>query len=526
MTQETQAQAVEVLLVELAAPYVARLVVDFAASPPVIVAASVEVDAEAEPVAIEAEPQPEPVAEPEPVAIEPQPEPVAQAEPQPVASEHADEAAAVSVPAATLSRAFSRFAKIVKKKARRPILSGVRLAIDGGTLFIDATDGGDVELSEAVDGFGATGTAEAVASLASLQAALKSQGRGATVRVAILQSGAVRVSRVTVPALGDVAEYPRPTEHGDGFAAVKLTAEDIAAALAATLPAADVESSRYALSGVYLELAAVGLSAGSESLLAVATDGRRLHTFQVGAELSDDTAAAILPSAAARLALDCAKLATSATVELVAKPRPVAEPQPVAESQHGDEAEANEAEPQPEPLPVAAAIVVRFFAADGRELRSVASRPVEGRYPRFRDAFPSRTRGAGTLATVDAESFATLAADALPVVKLADSEARSVDFTLTGESLTASVEKVGFSASIVAVDYIGEPFKQSFDGRYMADATKAAAAAGSLVDIVGDATSEAATACELRAGRFRAVVMPLTKPKRRQPEPQPEAATV
>lgn len=481
MSQATQAEAVETLIIDVSPDYVARLVIDFRTSPPLLLSAAIVPESEAEPVA---EPEPEPAEVPaEPVA---ESQPVPEAEPEPVAVATPAEVASILVPAAAFGRAIVRLGKVARKKSPRKVLTGVRLTIDGGALFIDATDI-ELELGEIIDGVGADGSGVAVVSLERLQAAAKSNGRGEFQRIAIVaDGGAVRVGRVTVATLCDVTEYPEPMAAAATVATSLQSGADFRAALAATIPAADRESSRFALAGVYVSLTRGG---GFE---AVATDGRRLHVFTIAAapdilapvdEPQPEPVAAIVPIAAAKLALDCAKAAGSVVIEVIA-----------------DTADA-------------APSIVRFafFGCDRQELSTLTARLVAGRYPRYRDAFPS---DGYTFATVEPESFAALAAQALPVAKLAATDSGdnpSVTVIAGRDVVTLAVPAAGYSAEVPAGRDDIAPFEAHYIAAYLADAAKAATLETATTSALADLRTAANGCLVIACGRFSSVTMPLTK---------------
>lgn len=205
-----------------------------------------------------------------------------------------------------------------------------------------------------------------------------------------------------------------------------VAAADLKKLIRRTIFATDVESTRYALGGVLVELT-------DESITMVGTDGRRL-------------ARAVAPAEA------------EGGVETPAG-------QPVIPVKALKLLERNLDDEDP---PVHIAIQSGNSALVRTERSVIYTRLVEGRFPRYQDVFPA-----------DAEARIPLeAGPLLAVVEQASivtsEESRGVDFTFGNGllKLASRAADVGRSNVELPIAYDGKPVEITFDPRYLVDALK------------------------------------------------------
>lgn len=267
---------------------------------------------------------------------------------------------------------------------------------------------------------------------------------------------------------GERFKFKLPSDDPDGFPSIPAFEADdylvldgpkFKEAIKRTIYSTDVESTRYALGGVCLDL--------NSDPCFVGTDGRRLaRQFAVtsveGSEVSTRTA----------LVIPCKAL------KLIDK--------------------------NLSDVPV-------HFSTDGKSalLRmgdsTIYTRLVEGRFPRYIDVFP-----AGESVAVVTLPVADLLRGVEQASILTTDDSRGVDFELSTNKLTLStnVTDSGAANIVVVCDYDGPTVPITFDPRYLADALKSLPGDGSVTLRLIDHKSAAI----LQTGDgFDYVVMPLTR---------------
>lgn len=150
-------------------------------------------------------------------------------------------------------------------------------------------------------------------------------------------------------------EWPAAAD-ATGKPVARIPADQLRRALECVLPATDSESSRYALSGVRLEV-----TDGTVSL--VATDGRRLYHAEIEIDQAVDDCQLLLPARAAALLLTLAKAQPDEDIQIE-----LAGEQVVAEVGDG----------------------LRIWA-----------RQLEGSFPKWRDVIPNRPDASETVVRAD-----------------------------------------------------------------------------------------------------------------------------
>ncbi len=189
-----------------------------------------------------------------------------------------------------------------------------------------------------------------------------------------------------------------------------------------TVFATDAESSHYALGGVLIELA-------EDTMIGVGTDGRRLAVQQgpatpIGGHKTVEST--VIPSKAVQL-MERAIADNEDNIQLAARENSV-----VLKSRHS----------------------------------TIFSRLVEGRYPRWRDVFPSR----GEMVKIEMPVGPFLAAVRQAAIVTSD-ERRGVDFTFSDGKLTLAGHgaDIGESHVELPIAYEGQEIPVKLDPRYLAD---------------------------------------------------------
>ncbi len=271
---------------------------------------------------------------------------------------------------------------------------------------------------------------------------------------------------------GRHAEFKLPSEDPDlypevpDFAATsyhEVAASDLRKLIRRTIFATDVESTRYALGGVLVELT-------DGSITMVGTDGRRLAKMSAPAEAKNGAAP---PTGHPVVPVKALKLI-----------------------------ERNLADDDP-PVHLAiqsgAAVLVRTDRA------VIYSRLVEGRFPRYQDVFPSHVEVKVHFPEV---SPLRLAVEQASIVT--SEESRGVDF-LFGNGLlklTSQAADVGSSHVDLPIAYEGKPVEITFDPRYLTDALRTLDDAATITAELIDAKNAAV----FKTGDdYTYVVMPLTR---------------
>jgi DNA polymerase-3 subunit beta len=261
------------------------------------------------------------------------------------------------------------------------------------------------------------------------------------------------------------AEDPNLFPEVPDFAAVSyhtIAAADLRRLIRRTMFATDVESTRYALGGVLVELT-------DESITMVGTDGRRLARMVAPAEAEHG---AVSPAGSPVIPVKALKLI-----------------------------ERNLDDQDP-PVHLAfqagSAVLVRTDRA------VIYSRLVEGRFPRYQDVFPAQVDvriplEVGTL---------RLAVEQASIVT--SEESRGVDFRFeTGKLvLTSQAPDAGSSVVELPINYEGKTVEITFDPRYLVDALKTLDDGAVLTAELIDHKNAAVFKTE---DQYTYVVMPLTR---------------
>jgi DNA polymerase-3 subunit beta len=267
------------------------------------------------------------------------------------------------------------------------------------------------------------------------------------------------------------SEFTLPVEDANLFPEVPdfaatsyhmVAAADLKKLIRRTIFATDVESTRYALGGVLVELTA-------ESIAMVGTDGRRLARMSAPADSEDNPPP---PSGAPVIPVKALKL-----IE-----RHLADDDP----------------PVHLAFQSGAAVLMRT------ETAVIYSRLVEGRFPRYQDVFPANIEVKIPLEVgplrVAVEQASIVTSD----------ESRGVDFRFGPGllRLTSQSADVGSSHVELPIAYDGKAVEITFDPRYLVDALKTLDDATAITAELIDAKNAAVFKTD---DHYTYVVMPLTR---------------
>jgi DNA polymerase-3 subunit beta len=253
----------------------------------------------------------------------------------------------------------------------------------------------------------------------------------------------------------EVPDFAAPSYH-------VVSASDLKKLIRRTIFATDVESTRYALGGVLVELMA-------DSIAMIGTDGRRLARMSAPADSENNppipTGSPVIPVKALKLI------------------------------------ERNLADDDP---PVHLTIQSGTAVLMRTESAVIYSRLVEGRFPRYQDVFPSNVEvriplEAGPLRTVVEQASIVTSEDS-----------RGVDFQFGSGvlRLTSQSADVGSSHVELPIAYEGKTVEITFDPRYLVDALKTLDDTTTISAELIDAKNAAVFKTD---DHYTYVVMPLTR---------------
>ncbi len=325
-----------------------------------------------------------------------------------------------------LLSAFHTAATVAPSRSPKPILQNVKLIVGEHDATLLATDM-EVAVRIEVPGIHVEAVGSAVLPVARFGMILRESTDAKLMVEADAQGTLVR---------GERSEFKLPGENPDEFPEVasfsdenyhELSARLLKELIRRTLFATDTESSRYALGGVLLEFTA-------DKVTAVGTDGRRLAKMegpcQTTGKCEGDDYTTIVPAKSMQL-IERAFSDLDAEVRIATH--------------------AND-------------ILLKSSRA------MVYSRLVEGRFPKWRDVFPTRREAIRIDLTVGPLYSALRQASIV-----ASEESRGIDFAF-GEGtlvLSGSTAEVGQARVEFPVPYDGPSVTLTLDHRYVADFLKA-----------------------------------------------------
>ena len=348
---------------------------------------------------------------------------------------------------------------VVPARSPKPVLSNVKLEADGDSAVLSATDL-EVGIRIRIEGV-ETSAPGAVLLPSSRLAAIVRESPAGTVFDIHTDGTATIVkaprSEFRLPA-EDPLEFPAvasfPADSGH-----ELSTLLVRELVRRTVFATDNESSRYALGGVLVEL-------GDKEVTAVGTDGRRLAKMQGPAVATGGGAAEAAPIVPARAMQLVERCLSGADVPVRVAVRPSE---------------------------------ILFHSGS----TTISSRLVEGRFPRWRDVFPSRP---------DAIRVNLVAGPLLAAVRQAaivtSEHSKGVDFTFEPGQLvlTGRSAESGESRIELPIDHTGETVRIKLDPRFVSDFLRVLDADTAVTVELTDAQS--ACVCKTTDG-YGYVIMPL-----------------
>ena len=361
-----------------------------------------------------------------------------------------------------LLTAFGMTAGVIPTRSPKPILQNIKLVVnagDGAVLM-----GTDLEVG-----------------IRHRVLAVKVEQPGSVILPIAQVASILRTSKDTELAIetdgerlvlqGERSEFTLPTEDVSLFPEVPdfaaqsyyvIAASDLKKLIRRTIFATDIESTRYALGGVLVELTA-------ESIAMVGTDGRRLARMSALASAENNP--------------------------------PVQVGSPVIPVKALKLIERNLADDDP---PVHLAIQSGASVLLRSENAVIYSRLVEGRFPRYQDVFPANVEVKIPLQSGSLRS----AVEQASIVT--SEESRGVDFQFGLGTLRLTSRSADFGSSHVelSIAYDGKTVEITFDPRYLIDALKTLDDATAITAELIDSKNAAVFKTD---DQYTYVVMPLTR---------------
>ena len=348
---------------------------------------------------------------------------------------------------------------VVPARSPKPVLTNVKLEADRETAVLSATDL-EVGIRISIDGVETSAPGAVLLPSARLAAIVRESPAGTVFD--IHTDGTATIvkaprSEFRLPA-EDPLEFPAvasfPSDSGH-----ELSTPLVRELVRRTVFATDNESSRYALGGVLVEL-------GDKHVTAVGTDGRRLAKMQGPAVATGGgaaEAAPIVPARAMQLVERCLGNA-DVPVQIAVRPSEI------------------------------------LFRSGST---TISSRLVEGRFPRWRDVFPTRP---------DAIRVNLVAGPLLAAVRQAaivtSEQSKGVDFSFEAGQLvlTGRSAESGESRIELPIDHTGATVRIKLDPRFVSDFLRVLDADTAVTVELTDAQS--AAVCTTTDG-YGYVIMPL-----------------
>jgi len=370
----------------------------------------------------------------------------------------------IRCPREPLVAALQGAAAVVPARSPKPVLSNVKLEATRAAAVLSATDL-EVGIRIAIEGVETDAEGAVLVPAARLTAIVRESPAGTVFDIS--SDGTATLvkaprSEFRLPA-EDPLEFPSIAGFPDE-AGFELSTPLVRELVRRTVFATDNESSRYALGGVLLELT-------GQHVIAVGTDGRRLAKMEGPATALQGAGGAavpgevqpIIPARAMQLIERCLG-ATDTPVHVAVRP---------------------------------SEILVRAGAT------TIASRLVEGRFPRWRDVFPERP---------DAIRVSLVAGPFLAAVRQAaivtSEQSKGVDFSFEPGQLVLSGRSAesGESRIELPLDHAAAPVKIKLDPRFVSDFLRVLDAASTISVEITDPQS--ACVCRTDDG-YGYVIMPL-----------------
>jgi DNA polymerase III subunit beta len=360
-----------------------------------------------------------------------------------------------------LLNAFSMVSGIVPGRSPKPILQNIKLISDDNGSVLMSTDL-EVGIRHQVLGVRVERSGAVILPTAQV---------GSILRTSSDDELEVATDNEHLIIRGEQAEFTLPMEDASLFPEVPdfgvvnyhiISAVHLRKLIRRTIFATDLESARYALGGVLIELS-------NESIAMVGTDGRRLARMISPAEIEnvppEPIGTPVIPVKALKL-IERNLVDDDSLVHLA--------------------------------IQSGTAILIRTESA------VIYSRLVEGRFPRYQDVFPANVEvriplEAGRLRTaVEQASIVT------------SDDSRGVDFQFSSGvlKLSSCAAEVGSSHVDLPIAYDGKPVEITFDPRYLVDALRTL---DDMTPITAELIDSKNAAVFKTADHYTYVVMPLTR---------------
>jgi DNA polymerase-3 subunit beta len=361
-----------------------------------------------------------------------------------------------------LFSAFSMVSGIVPVRSPKPILQNVKLIADDGAGSILMGTDLEVGIRHHVLGMRIETPGSVILPMVQMSSILRTSSDEelelSTDEDHLIVRG--QHSEFTL-SIEDASLFPEVPDFGASSYHV-LTAGNLKKLIRRTVFATDLESARYALGGVLIELA-------PESIAMVGTDGRRLARMKADAETENNPPP---PAGTPVIPVKALKLIERNLVD--------------------------------DDVPVHLAIQSGTAILVQTESAVIYSRLVEGRFPRYQDVFPANV---DVRVPLEAGRL-RLAVEQASIVTNDDS--RGVDFQFSSGVLKLSSQAADMGSSHVEllINYEGKPVEITFDPRYLVDALKTLDDATALTAELIDAKNAAVFKTQ---DQYTYVVMPLTR---------------
>lgn len=365
----------------------------------------------------------------------------------------------IRCPKEPLLAAVQTAAAVVPARSPKPVLTNVKLEASREGTVILATDL-EIGIRAAVEGVETESAGAVLLPSGRLAAILRETPAGTVFEIASDGTAAsIKAARseFRLP-VEDPLEFPSVATFPEG-ACYELSTPLVRELVRRTVFATDNESSRYALGGVLVELAA-------GSVIAVGTDGRRLAKMEGPCQVSGGEVAAAQPIVPARAMTLLERCLGGADA-------------PVHVAVRDNE------------------ILVRTGGT------TISARLVEGRFPRWRDVFPERP---------DAARVPLVVGPLLGAVRQAaivtSEQSKGVDFSFEPGQLVLSGRSAesGESRVELPIDHAGSPVRIKLDPRFVSDFLRVLDGGAALSVEITDPQS--ACVCRTEDG-YGYVIMPL-----------------
>lgn len=361
----------------------------------------------------------------------------------------------------SLAQAFQVVGGVVPTRTPKDILKNVKLQVSDGKAILVGTDQ-EVGIRYEIPGVEADSAGETLLPTNRVTSILRELQDDAVDIELAEEAVWIRAGHSEFRlAAEDPSEFPPVTafEEQNYYAIDSRTFKEM---IRRTIFATDVESTRYALGGILVEL-------GADTLTLAATDSRRLAVVKSGCRSEGggepENASPVVPSKA---------------MQLVERGLPEGEEQEIFLAVHAND------------------ILMKSGGS------TIYSRLVEGRFPRYGDVIPNE-HGAAVDLVVGPLYSAVRQAQILT-----SEESRGVDFTFADGTLTLSSQAadVGQSKVEVPVSYDGEELTITFDPRFVAEFLRVLEPEKQVRLELTDAESAAVFRTE---GDYTYVIMPLSR---------------